>query len=110
MFDQLKNKFPLDNGKWMNALSCFNRIQIPAKTTLLKEGDISKKVFIIEKGCIRVWFNNNGKDITFQFFFENGIVASIESFRKKTPSPDNIISTKNLEYLDLLESGSFIFI
>jgi hypothetical protein len=30
--------------------------------------------------------------------------------RKKTPSPDNIISTKNLEYLDLLESGSFIFI
>ncbi|MBL7733869.1 MAG: Crp/Fnr family transcriptional regulator, partial [Chitinophagaceae bacterium] len=35
---------------------------------------------------IRVWFNNNGKDVTTQFFFENNMVASIESFRKNTPS------------------------
>jgi hypothetical protein len=34
-----------------------------------------------------VWVNNNGKDITFQFFFENSTAASIESFRKKLPSP-----------------------
>ena len=42
---------------------------------------------MIEKGCIRVWFNNNGKDVTLQFFFENSAVASIESFKKNFPSP-----------------------
>lgn len=87
MFDGFKNKFLLDDDKWQSYINCFNRIEVSAKTVLLNEGDISKKIYLIEKGCIRVWFNNNGKDITFQFFFENSTVASIESFRKKIPSP-----------------------
>jgi CRP-like cAMP-binding protein len=87
MFEQFKNKFPLDEEHWNDYTSCFKRVAVPAKTVLLKEGEISKKMYLIEKGCIRVWFNNNGKDITFQFFFENNTVASIESFRKKFPSP-----------------------
>lgn len=87
MFSQFRNKFPLTDGKWLEYTSYFNRVEIPAKTTLLEEGEISKKLFIIEKGCIRVWFNNNGKDLTTQFFFENQSVASIESFMKKIPSP-----------------------
>lgn len=86
MFDQFRNKFPLSDEKWNEYTSCFNRIEIPAKTILLEEGEISKKLFIIEKGCIRVWFNNNGKDLTTQFFFEKQSVASIESFMKKNPS------------------------
>lgn len=86
MFNQFRNKFPLTDEKWVEYTSYFNRIEVPAKTTLLEEGEISKKLFIIEKGCIRVWFNNNGKDLTTQFFFENQSVASIESFMKKFPS------------------------
>lgn len=86
MFDQLKDKLRIDNRKWQSYIGCFQRMEVPAKTILLKEGEISKKVFLIEKGCIRVWFNNNGKDVTFQFFFENSPVSSIESFRKKISS------------------------
>lgn len=87
MFHLFRNKFPLTDEKWLEYTGYFNRAEIPAKTTLLEEGEISKKLFIIEKGCIRVWFNNNGKDLTTQFFFENQSVASIESFMKKIPSP-----------------------
>lgn len=90
MFDKFKNKVALDSEEWENDLKHFKCINVPAKTTLLKEGDISKKLFLIEKGCVRAWFNNNGKDVTFQFFFEDGVVASIESFRKKTASPISI--------------------
>ncbi|KAF2330753.1 Crp/Fnr family transcriptional regulator [Flavobacterium nitrogenifigens] len=90
MFNQFRNKFPLTDEKWREYISYFNRIEVPAKTTLLEEGEVSKKLYIIEKGCIRVWFNNNGKDLTTQFFFENESVASIESFMKKLPSPTNI--------------------
>ncbi len=86
MFEQFKDKFPLDNNTWDTYVSYFKRLEVPARTVLLNEGETSKKLFIIEKGCIRVWFNNNGKDITTQFFFENNMVASIESFRKSTPS------------------------
>jgi CRP-like cAMP-binding protein len=87
MFSQFRNKFPLTDEKWSEYTSYFNRIEVPAKTVLIEEGEVSKKLFIIEKGCVRVWFNNNGKDLTSQFFFENQSVASIESFMKKFPSP-----------------------
>jgi CRP-like cAMP-binding protein len=87
MFNQFRNKFPLTDEKWMEYTNCFKRLEIPAKTILLEEGEVSKRLFIIEKGIIRVWFNNNGKDLTTQFFFENQSVASIESFMKKLPSP-----------------------
>jgi CRP-like cAMP-binding protein len=87
MFDQFRNKFPLDDSKWNEYTSYFQCLEVPAKTVLLEEGEISKKLFIIEKGSIRVWFNNNGKDLTTQFFFENQSVSSIESFMKKLPSP-----------------------
>ncbi len=86
MFQQFKHKLPFTNGQWAEYTGYFKQIIVPAKTVLLSEGEIPKKMFLIEKGCIRVWFNSNGKDITSQFFFENSSVASIESFRKETPS------------------------
>lgn len=57
---------------------------------LLKEGDIGRKVYVIEQGCIRNWFYHNGKEISFQFFFEGDVVYSSESFRKNTPSAFSI--------------------
>ena len=90
MFDQLKNKFPLTDHKWNEYVSYFQRMEVSSKTILLEEGEVAKKLYLIEKGCIRAWFNNDGQDITFQFFFENSTVASIESFRKKIPSPISI--------------------
>jgi CRP-like cAMP-binding protein len=87
MFTKFRNKFPISDERWLEYTNYFNRIEVPSKTTLLEEGEVSKKLFIIEKGCIRVWFNNNGKDLTTQFFFENQSVASIESFIKQFPSP-----------------------
>src|SRR5579872_5124666 len=86
MFDKFKSDFPLLKNKWDTHISYYHRIEVPAGTVLLKEGDISKKAFLIEKGCLRACFNNNGKDVTFQFFFENEVASSGESFRKSIPS------------------------
>ena len=90
MFEQFRNRYPVGDDKWADLISCFKLMKVPAKTVLLKEGEISKRMFLIETGCIRVWFNHNGKDITTQFFFENNMVGSIESFRKNIPSPVSI--------------------
>lgn len=59
----------------------------PKKFWLLNEGDVSKHAFFIEQGCIRSWFNDDGNDITFQFFFEGSFVSSAESFMLRKPSP-----------------------
>jgi len=61
-----------------------------ARHILLKEGEISRKIYLIEKGCVRNWFNHNGKEISFQFFFEGDVVYCSDSFRHNTPSQFNI--------------------
>lgn len=86
MLEQLQNKFPHLAPRWEKYQHMFHRIEVPAKTILLQEGDVSKKAWHIEKGCIRAWFNNKGRDLTLQFFFEGQSVSSLESFRRNIPS------------------------
>lgn len=71
---------------WENHRDFFKQQDCKPKTVLLKEGEISKKIYYIEKGCLRVWFNNEGKEITFQFFFEGQFFSGIESFWTNQPS------------------------
>ena len=61
-------------------------LSVPSKAILLEEGKIAEKLYLIRKGCLRLFFYNEGKDITFQFFFEGDFVASFDSLYKRTPS------------------------
>jgi len=84
--------------------------KIPSKTVLLHEGDIANEIYIVKEGCLREWFNKDGKDITFQFFFEGQPVASIDSFINQKPSlftiesiePSTLISIEKKEFNKLL--------
>lgn len=77
---------------WDKFNHLFKCREIPARTILLREGEISKNAYLIEKGCLRTWFNNDENDITTQFFFEGDGVSSVESFRTNQPSLFNIES------------------
>lgn len=82
----MSKKTETNTDKWSIFKPLFTQIEVPAKTILLEEGKVSKTMFFIEKGCLRTWVNNNGKDITTQFFFEGDGVSSIESFMTNKPS------------------------
>lgn len=86
MLDQLLSRLKQDKTLWDQISYLFEEREIPAKTILLNEGEIAHQMFFIKKGCLRLWFNNDGKDITFQFFFEKQAVSSIESFLSGQPS------------------------
>jgi CRP-like cAMP-binding protein len=88
---------------WKKYRHLWKVAEVPAKHLLLKEGDISRKIFVIEKGSIRTWFYHDGKEISFQFFFEGDVVSSSESFRKHTPSTFSIetMEPSALRWLDV---------
>lgn len=56
------------------------------RESLLLQGDVSQQGYIVESGCLRLWYNNDGQDITIQFFLAGGFVASLDSFLKQRPS------------------------
>lgn len=74
-------------------------ISVPAKAVLLEEGMVADRIYLIRKGCLRLFFYNEGKDITFQFFFEGDFVASFDSLYKGSPS---LFSLESIEPSELL--------
>ena len=109
MLNQLIEKLKTDQTNWPRFREFFIESEIRARTILLREGEIAKHIYFIKKGCLRLWFNKDGKDVTLQFFFEDQAVASIESLVSNQPGmftlesvePSTIlsISKENLEHL-----------
>lgn len=86
-------------------------LSFPAKTILLEEGKVAQKLYLVRKGCLRLFFYNAGKDMTFQFFFEGDFVASFDSLYKRTPSlfylesiePTEVLAIKREDFFCLIE-------
>jgi CRP-like cAMP-binding protein len=59
--------------------------------TLLRAGRICRKLYFIEKGALRFYYiNEEGKDITHWFLFENDFITELESFLFKKESDYSI--------------------
>lgn len=88
-------------------------LSIPSKTVLLEMGKVADRIYLIRKGCMRLFFYNEGKDITFQFFFEGDFVASFDSLYKGTPSqfslesiePSEVLFIKKEDFYQKIESN-----
>ena len=61
-------------------------LELPAKAVFLREGEVDDRYFFIEEGAVRLWFDQDGKEITLNFFFEGEGVAAMESLLKAEPS------------------------
>lgn len=79
--ENLRKKIPSLEKNWDRYTSMLKERKVPAKTILIKKGEFNKTVFIVKKGCLRVYFDDNGRDVTTAFFYENMTVASLFSYR-----------------------------
>ncbi len=75
-----------DSNEYFSFFTETETLSILPKTILLEEGKVADRLYLIRKGCLRLFFYNEGKDMTFQFFFEGDFVASFDSLYKRQPS------------------------
>jgi CRP-like cAMP-binding protein len=99
MFESLIGELKEQESRWDEVSGFFHPHSVPPGTLLLREGEVADRLHFIRKGCLRMWFNNDGIDITIQFFFENQGVSSIESFWWRHPSRFNL---QSIEATDLI--------
>jgi len=112
MFDQLIDIIKKDKRIWEKFQNCLIERELKSKTVLLNENQVATHIFFIKEGCLRESFNKEGKDITFQFFFEGQAVASMDSFINNTPSlfsiesiePSVIYSIKKTDFDEMLKT------
>jgi CRP-like cAMP-binding protein len=65
-------------------------VELPKGEFLITEGKVCKYVYFLEKGCLRGYYNLDGKEITYWFAFENNFVTSFFSFITRKPCFENI--------------------
>lgn len=65
----------------------FDYNELPKGSELLKAGSHSKKVFYVEEGLMRIYYNKDGKDITHHFFSEKMVYLPIENVFLNTYLP-----------------------
>ena len=77
-------------------LNCANPVEIKKKDYLLKEGQVCKANYFVEKGCLRLLFiDDKGIEQTAQFAIENWWMADYASFWGGAPSGFFIQAVEN---------------
>lgn len=68
----------------------FTKVELAKNEFLIKEGQICKHLYFLEKGCLRGFYNIDGKDVTQWFGFENDFATSFRSFIAQVPTAEYI--------------------
>jgi CRP-like cAMP-binding protein len=58
--------------------------------TLLKEGEVCRSFYLVEKGYLSTYYNKDGVAINLNFTFEGDFTTNLKSFRNRQPSEINI--------------------
>jgi CRP-like cAMP-binding protein len=84
---QLKQVYKLSDKELMKVIQLFETVHVKKNEHLYRSGEIVRKVYFVEKGCLRQYYiNNNGEDRTIYFKIENGWCSELVSFLDKKPT------------------------
>jgi len=98
----IKNYISLDDKEPVPLSAYFKSTFVAKKDLLLKEGDICRHNYFVEKGCLRMYFvNDKGTEQITQFAIENWWIADYMSFDRETPSPFYIQAIENSEIISI---------
>lgn len=103
MYDQILNRLShfisLDKNEQDIFISKLTLKRFKKKELVLAEGQICKHAYFINEGCLRYYYNVEGKENTAQFFFENGWYTDFDSFLTGNPTKQNIETLEKTEIL-----------
>lgn len=82
-------------------LSRFEEKNIPKKTTILSYGKVAQEVYFVIRGCMRLYYDKDGVDISAFFFTENMFAGAYDSFTTKTKSRHSIETIEDCHCLSI---------
>lgn len=74
---------------------------------IVKEGQVADKLYFIINGCVRAFYNKDGKVITDWFAFEGDFMTSINSFYQGVPSKHHIELLEPTTFLEITRETIF---
>jgi len=85
--------------------SKFKAVNYKKGNYFVKEGQISRYIGFIVKGCLMCVYNNDGKEFIDEFSLDNEFISAYASFITGTPADKDIICLEDSELLILSYSN-----
>ena len=89
-FDHISQHHHLSKPALESLGEVLNEVTLPKGSFLISEGKVCQHMYFLEKGCLRGFYNLDGKEVTYWFAFEDTFVTSFYSFITRKPSVENI--------------------
>lgn len=77
--------------------SILTKTTLPKGGFLLESGEISHRIYFIEKGLLRCFYKEERIEVSSWFMKEGDVIVSVESFFQQTPSYENIQALEECE-------------
>jgi CRP-like cAMP-binding protein len=82
--------YPLSQKALELFLAGMKQVALPKGALLVKEGEISSKIYFLENGAVRAFHYKEDKEVTFWFGFEGEMVMTLLSYIANKPGYETI--------------------
>ena len=89
-FEHINQHHRLSKPAQESLSEVLTEVSLPKGSYLITEGKVCQHMYFLEKGCLRGFYNLDGKEVTYWFAFEDTFVTSLYSFISRKPSVENI--------------------
>jgi CRP-like cAMP-binding protein len=83
----------------------FEAKNIKKKTILLKAGHTAQELYFIVSGCMRLFYEKDGADISAYFFTDLMFAGAYDSFVSRQPSRHSIETSEDCQILTISHKG-----
>jgi CRP-like cAMP-binding protein len=98
----IRGKVNISEEELRLILSYYKPLKLKRNEVLLSEGDLSRRMFFVVKGCLRVYFiKEDGTEVTRRIVFENAFTTTLVGFITGQPSR---------EFTQAVEATSLLYI
>lgn len=98
----IRSKISVTEDVMTHILSFYKPLTLARYEILMSEGDPSRRMFFVVKGCLRVFFiKEDGSEVTRRIIFENAFSTTLVGFITQQPSK---------EYTQALEPTTLLYI
>jgi CRP-like cAMP-binding protein len=104
----LKNRTIIDEQTLEHIFSHFSFLKTKRNQILLREGEICKEYYFVNKGCLRLFtYNKEGIEATRYFAFEGAFGTALPSLIDQTPAFEFVQTIENSELLKISRDSFF---
>ena len=83
---RLEELAPLSDEQWLRFLPIVESVSYNRNDYLVQAGQVERYIYFVAKGMVRLFLNDNGKDVSLDFVFSHNFVSAYSSFLTAQPS------------------------